>query len=371
MSARVFYCFLKGRMQTVEQRDSEITKPDVRVHREILQRWVERVSQIRVSQDREPIINKEKFLSLLEVAQTTQVPLHFVAIGCQDWVKPGWGDPTVDRIMGKISGDNKRAQRFITEMAEFSKALTTLRVPHAIHFSLSDIEALIHIHLQNMGLVIHNSNAAELLDKNVAFLSDKLQGKGAPVEPFIHSEVLKSLLHMDSLEELQKYFSGQDTVHYRVFLDALYEFDLRETAQHLVGIDELGPVWLDIQSFNFGDDVIALENAAKAVAPEMPILSLFPNAGNWHAGQQTSASFPSRESIVAEIIQSNTTPQTQAEWVNRLHKTKDATLNQAIQTFGHEAVTITSGEEKTLAVRLFFQLVFGFDPLEQGAQEDI
>ncbi|MBP9699742.1 hypothetical protein KBD71_00505 [Candidatus Woesebacteria bacterium] len=345
-----------------------LIRPEQRqlVTQNIIDHWVGQLAQLRISDIRESIINKQRFIDLLVKSVQTQTPLSFIALGCQDWVKPEWGDPHVDRIMGRINSSNKRARRFTTEVASFSSALISLGVPHQIHFTLSDIEALIHIRLQNMGLTIHNSDAQEVLEKNVRFLTEELQKLGAQVVQFTHSTVLEDLFGTTNLAELQQRITGHHTVKYRTFLDNLYKVDLTQTAIHVAGENTLGPVWLDIQSLNFTDDVISLAQAAQEVAPDMPILTIFPNAGSWHAGQQASITFPKREDVVAQMLGHTRTPASQKEWKDKVHKTNDEKLIQLLQKFGQEISVIDSGMEKTLAVRAFFQLVFEFDPFDQS-----
>lgn len=356
-------------MNVVERQSRSENGADNVAEREIFRRWLEILEGIRVSEHREPIINKEQFLQMLEMARVTQQPIVFVAIGCQDWVKPEWSETDTDRIMGKVTAENKRAKRFVAELAGFSQALSSFNVPHRIHFSLSDIEALMHIHLQNLGLVIHNDDAEEVLKRNVRFLAQKLQENGAQVEPFNHSQILQKILGTEDLAEMQSKISGSGEVNYRQFLDNLYVLDIETTAQQFIGENEVGPAWLDIQSFNFIDDVIALQNTAAQVAPEMPILSLFPNAGNWHAGQQATVTFPSKQDVVARMIGSQSTPQTQEEWLNKVHRTKDRDLISVLENLGQDGVAISSGPEKMAAVRMFFSIVFGFDPLQNRTQE--
>ncbi len=353
-------------MQAVET--GRFIRPEQKqlITQHVIGHWVEQLAQLRLSESRDSIINKERFIELLVESVQTQRPVSFVALGCQDWVKPDWGDPHVDRIMGKIQRNNKRAQRFTTEMASFSTALTSLGVPHKIHFSLSDIEALLHIHLHNMGLTIHNEDATEVLERNVLFLVEELQKLGAQVEHFIHSDLLQRMFQTTTLDELQQCIAGKSAVSYRTFLDQLYKIDLAHTAHHCVHENTLGPVWLDIQSLNFTEDVVSLAQAAQEVAPDMPILTIFPNAGNWHAGQEATTTFPNKEQVIAQMLGHTKIPASQQEWVNKMHKTKDGILIELLQKFGHEITGISSGLEKTLAVRAFFQLVFEFDPFEQS-----
>lgn len=346
-----------------QELDPNHLERNTQVENALLSRWADHLEKIQISEHREPVINKEKLLALMEEAQATQNPLVFIALGCQDWIKPEWGDPDVDRIMGRIRPDDKRAKRFITEMASFSSSLRSLSIPHRIHFSLSDIEALLHIHLQNMGLTIHNQDASEIVGKNVSVMADKLLEHGVHVSPFIHSQVLAELLGANTLEEMQTQIAGTTEIYYQDFLRNLYITDIQKTRKHFVGEDGLGPVWLDIQSFNFTEDVTSLEQAARTFAPEMPILSIFPNAGNWHATHQPSVQFPSRDDLIAQMMGLSATPQSQAEWLKKLHKTRDDVLVEAFERFQQERPTITSGSEKTLAVRMFFQLAFNFDPL--------
>lgn len=334
-----------------------------RIERALINSFVEHLTSIQISTDRVPVTNSERLTELLYTAQSQRKTLVFTAIGCQDWLPAPTDDPQTDKIMGKLSSDQKRVARFSQEMADFSQALSSFDVPHRIHLSLSNIEPLIHIKLQNMGLRIHNPDTA-LLDDNVHFLADLIRSKGGNVDAFIHSSVLQQLTQTDSLRAFQELIAGHPNPTYRDFLDNEYRFDVKNTAAAFVQPHELGPVWLDIQSFSYHEDVISLARAAQELAPEMPLLSIFPNAGNWSSRTRPQANFPSRLEVLSTKLGFDRKPETEVEWLKKLRKAKNEPLVEIISTLLQEAFQISSVEEKNLAIRIIYLLVFGVDPLE-------
>jgi len=352
-------------MSTFEQKHSlqlpDLLSGEVKNYFEkrLMMEWLTILEQNKVSEIRQPIINKERLLELIITAQRTQQPLVFVAIGCQDWIKPEWGDPRKDRIMGKISPEDKRVRRFVNEMSSFSQALSSFEVPHRIHFSLSDIEALIHIELHNMGLVIHDPDKSRL-ELYVINLATSIQLNGGVVEPFIHSKILQKLFQFPTLQGYQEFLTGQSDPSYRDFLDREYVVDLSLVANYFVRPNELGPVWLDIQSFNFEDDVISFEKMAQETNPEMPILSIMPNAGNWHGRTKPQGIFPQRSEILSLLIGLNQQPKGEEDWSRKLSKAKNEPLQQLISGI----------MEKVFAVRLVSLLAFGIDPMLKESREN-
>lgn len=353
----------------IHEIDRQPSETEIVVIAKLLDRWVSELEGISLSENRSAVINREQLLASLIEAHRTQQPLVFVAIGCQDWIKPEWIDNQEDRLLGKIRVDDKRVKRFIAEMAQFSASLRSLHIPHRFHLSLSDVEPLMHIKLQNMGLVIQNPEAVEFLDQNVTGLTTQLQSHGVAIEPFSHAHVLADHFQTTSLDELQTMIAGKKNPSNREFLDGLYAVDLTHTCTSFVAPNEVGPVWLDIQSFNFSEEVASLAQIAQDVSPDLPILSVFPNAGNWRAAHHTSPKFSSREQLLAEIVGLQSLPQTPQEWWKKLHKSKDEAISGALLLLGQEPVTITSGQEKSLAVRMFMKAAFDLDPLSSDSKE--
>lgn len=335
------------------------TKRDFEKH--LLQQWVLRIGQNQTSELRDPIINGDRFVELLLQAQEEQRELVFVAIGCQDWIKIDSSDSNQVMGMGKLSLSNKRVSRFVDEVADFSKALSSFKIKHRICFSLSDIEALLHMELGNMGATIVNHDRQLLID-NVFLLANAIQEKGGIIQPFIHSELLLEITQAHSLREFQTIIAGENPT-YRAFLDNEYPFDLQNTPLALMKSENTGPIWLDIQSFNFRDEVDSFADAARKVAPDMPLLSIFPNAGNWKGGQKPKGTFPPREELLASLIGLDMTPDNLDQWVAKLRKAKNIPLEQIINGIFNNEFAIASVEEKILAVRIICLLGFGFDPL--------
>ncbi len=334
--------------------------------KKLLQAWTEGLKNHGVSELRSPVIHPERFIALLHQAQQEQKTLVFSALGCQDWVDAEWANPETDKLLGRIQPDGKRAKRFIQEMSSLSSALESFGVKHRIHFSLSNIEGLLHLHLNNMGLNILNEDAPEIMRDNVEKLAQKMQSMNASVVPFDHTQLLTQLTQASSLEDIQLRLTGKTAPSYREFLDALYAYDAACTAPSFVQNSELGPVWLDIQSFNFEKDVLSLETAFKTVAPEMPLLSIFPNAGNWRAATKPQATFASRSEIVANMLRVQPIPGDESQWMKKIHKSRDEDLIRALSDVYREGMSITNGQEKTFFSRLFYELAFGIDPLSHA-----
>lgn len=353
---------MSGSHEHLQNSQELVSKKEV-FEDKLLTTWLDLLSRNQVSEIRSPIINREQLLGMLQISKRTQHPIVIVAIGCQDWIKPEWGDPRKDRLMGRISPQGKRAGRFTQEMAKFSQALSSFQIPHRIHFSLSDIEALIHMELQNMGLEIHNPDP-ELLAENVIQLADKIQSLGGQISPFIHSQRLHKLLQTPDLRSYQQRVAQKTNPTYREFLDRQYEIDLGLLANTFVGPNEVGPIWLDIQSFNFEDDVRSFEATVRMVSPQMPVLSILPNAGNWHGRLKPMGTFPTRDEVLASLMRFEHLPQDQTDWVRKLRKAKNEPLEQLISEIFAESFMITNAQQKTLAVRLLCLLAFGMDPLE-------
>lgn len=342
-------------MKNELQRNAEIA------NQQLIEMWVESLTEAGKGIVEVPIENKDIFIDLLLTAQREQKTLVFMAIGCPDWIKPEWGDPTHDRLIGEIDKKNKRGQRFSQEIALFQQALTSFNIPHRIHFSLSNVELAMQIELKNMGLEIHSMDPLNNLAESMNVLVENVQDLGGRIEPFDHLELVRQLLQEDDLALLQSIIARSSAPTMREFLDALYAFDVTQTAPALVNDDEIGPVILDTQTFEFTDDVIALRTAAKKLDPDLPILAIFSNAGNWHAAPSPLSSIMNKKEFLADQLEIPF-KENPEEIAQQLLNQSDATVVRFLENLGH-SLTIENHEEKLSAIQMLMLIAYNWDPL--------
>lgn len=358
-----FFVIKRKEIMPKTSKEGEMNDRDQKVENALLLHFVNQLTVRGSINQPESLLNKNRFLILLEQAWATQTPLVFIAIGCPDWIKMQTENGDTSLMIGKLHHDNKRIQRFALEMASFSQALSSFGIPHRMHFSLSDIQA--HMTGQkSLSTEPQNTDLTEILESNDLLFAEKFNTLGIPIYHFKHSQVLAKILGEDSIDKLPQAIARQTEISLPQFLFNLYELDLQFTATHFVDTTEKGPVWLDIQSANQTDENSLIRRASKRLEGSMPFLSLFPNAGDWHASHRSSVVFPKREDLIAQLLGLNSIPQNTQEWMNKIHKIKDEKIIEILRMLGQDAAPITSGIKKTLAVRTFFKLVFSFDPLE-------
>lgn len=321
-----------------------------------------------------PTVNKERFDDLIKKAQTNNKTLVFIALGCQNWLIPDWGNPEENRIISLIGKDNKKAQRFATGLTSFQRALESFDVQTEIHFSLSDIEARLHLQLQNMGLTIHNSESAlENQDKNIASIVELVKKAGGNIIPFSHSKLIEETLETRSLQEIQTLIAGHKNPTMREFLDGLYAFDLSQLVAHFTTPNKLGPVWLDIISINFQEDIHILRQLASRLAPDLPIIAPFKNGGNWHAKPVAESTFLTKKEMVSDELAIDSRL-TKEDWLRQARGKPDQAIANLLAKLEFQ-MTINSSEDQVEALALLASTTFpGWDArpfLENKAIEQI
>ncbi len=320
------------RFQTIEQREQ--------FEHLLLQRWMEQIGMVQ---------NPQSFIALLQSSLQTKRPVVFFGKGCPHLITTPRGRNRTHKAIGAQRNHTNRVKRFSKELASFQAALQSFSIPHRIHLSLSDVEARMYNEHPAMGVVLHNDDLHESLKTNEQFFRDAIAAAGAFATLFSHSQTLQSLSGPRDLKAA--------TVIPRDFLDRLYEFDLTTTAPHFVSRDELGPVWLDIQSTSFADEMTAQQRAAHTIAPTMPVLSAFPNAGNWNSGVVGTRDFWTKEDVLAAILGLKQVPQPN-EWRNKLHRIPDPQIIDILsRSSRRDDIQILDGVDKNLAVSIICWLM--------------
>lgn len=336
------------------QHTIEVTRDD----KKFAQRRLRRVfSSHIINNSVASAMKTDRLEELLSEAADSQEPLELIAIGCQDWIKPSWGDPKKDRLIGPLNRDKPRARRFAQEVASFQHALKTLRIETRIHFSISNIEARLHLALGNMGLVIHNVDARKNIDESTEKLSMLISEAEGCVETFDHMETVRQITGAASDKQLQETIAKKSNPSMREFLDALYAFDLSELPNHLCSRENPGPMWVDIQSMGFADDVISFRKTAEILAPELPVVSPFKNSGNWHSSVDSLTLFPTKIKLLSQLF-ALPPMRSEAELVNRLQRRPDRILQQGLAALGKENISINDRRSQLDAIHAISLLAF-------------
>lgn len=331
--------FFIGKNMTFNETQSNIES----ARQSLVLSWLKSVDQVCVV----PTVNLSMAANLITQAQSSGATLAFVAIGCADWVD--WSNES-EKIwhIGKIDAKNKRALRFADEIKSFQQALSSFQVNSVINFSLSNVE--IHdSRTQTLGGKFDDqTQAQENINISNQLLTEIFSQSGINFNPFNHWELVNQL-GFDSTRQFTTYFD---------FINSLYAFDLAHTAPGLIQPGQIGPIWLDIQSFSFPELVTALRNEAKICMPDLPILSPFKNAGNWHAKPETANRFPD----IFELMQHNFNFKSATsieEWQEKALKLPDEVILAALNALGFIDIQINDDwNNRKQAIKLLAQIAF-------------
>lgn len=309
----------------------------------LLSSWLKIVEQKSLAS----IINFDRTVAFFQQAQKTGQTIAFVAIGCADWVDWSTEKEKIWHV-GRVDSSNKRLDRFTNEVGFFQNSLLSFGINSIINISLSNAEMFDN---RPQGLD-GRFDDLDLARQNV-FLSNqsltaKLAEKKINFKLFNHWQLIQQLGFVT-----QKSFSL-----YLDFIKELYCFDLSITGPNLVNSDQIGPIWLDIQSFSWPELVEAMRRNAQICAPELPILAPFINAGNWHAKPEPENRFPNAFELMQEKFNfkpANSKP----EWLAKTVKLPDNLILSALQALGFQDFTIDDNwDRRKQAVDLLANIVF-------------
>ena len=260
----------------------------------LVEEWVKTLESKTICDYRAPVIGN--FAELLVRAYGQNRTMTFVGVSCQPWTKVST-IPEVDAIP-LIDRTCKKPRRFVAEVASFFRALESFGIGYRFFYSVSDIEVEMHVALENMGLRIENADAICNVRKNQEILIEMLLDAGVNVCGFSETEVLMRELKATSLHELQRKIAGPDP-SYAELLNALYEFEFATVLPSLVE-DEF-VVWLDVQTFAYRHLVEDFEAQARQFAPDVPLVSVIRNCGNWNCGGVAMNAFLTKQELFAQI----------------------------------------------------------------------
>lgn len=318
--------FFIGEIMTVERTNNKIELAKTR----LLSTWLENVN----CQSLTPIVNFDKTVNLFHQAQSSGQILAFIAIGCADWVD--WSNSS-EKIwhVGKIEATNKRLNRFAHAVLAFQQALLSFGVNSTINISLSNVE----MHDERPQGLDGRFDDLTLAKENISLSNKMMMNKfselGINCTFFDHWQLVTQLGFVT-----QKQFSA-----YLDFIKDLYSFDLSCTGHALVGPGQLGPVWLDIQSFSFPELIITLRKEAQFCAPDLPILSPFKNASNWHAQAEPENHFPNIFELMHNQFQFKPA-QSKEEWLEKSLKLPDEIILAALEALGITDIIIDNNWTK-------------------------
>jgi hypothetical protein len=312
-----------------------------RSQRQLLESWLHRVDSSCVK----PVQNPGGAIELLHQAKITGQALSFVAIGCADWQDWSDGHEKVWHI-GKINSDNKRARRFAEEVAQWQNSLSSLGINSVINFSLSNVEILDPIGSNLDSRLDDPEIAAGNVGSSNQEMAHLLRAAGANIRQFDHFQIWQRLAQptraRNSLE----------------FLDSLIRFDFSVTAPLLVDPNEVGPIWLDIQSFAFKESSHLFRLLASEAAPDLPLITPFRNSGNWHARPETKNTFPD----IFELLNREfgfKPAQSQSEWKEKALKIPDSATLAALRALGvTNLVTDDNWEKRKEAIEALALIAF-------------
>ncbi|MCL1839483.1 hypothetical protein FWF89_00570 [Candidatus Saccharibacteria bacterium] len=289
---------------------------DTRAFSFLVREWVKTLDSKAVCDYRKPVVGN--LTELLVKAFGQNRTLTFVGASCQPWMKVST-IPEVDAIP-LIDPTRKRPRRFAAEVASFFRALESFGINYRFMYTVSDIEVRVHAELGNMGLQIANIDAMENARANQDMLVGMLLEAGVNVQRFSELDALTQYLRPNSLEHLQWLMAGRDPT-YAQFLSSLYELEFT-TVLPAIAEDELA-IWLDVQTFAYRDLVEDFEMKAREFAPDVPLVSVIKNCGNWNYGSIEQNTFLSKNELLAklcgfDIRDKHQVPVTTDEWKNKL-----------------------------------------------------
>lgn len=314
----------------------------------LLHQWLNHVEDHSLT----PSTNLGHAKEILHQSQISGQTVAFVAIGCADWVD--WSNET-EKIwhIGKIDPSNKRAERFVNEVSDFQRSLTTLGITSVINIALSNVE-MNNPHSQGLdGRFDDHQLAKENIATSNQSISKMLLSAGVNCQSFDHWKTINQLGFNEPVRIPNSYLD---------FIKTLYSFDLTRTGKALVRPNQLGPIWLDIQSFNFPELVEAFRQELKRLALELPILAPFKNCGNWHSKAEPKNFFPT----ALDLMQSwqRRPAESPTTWVEKTLHLPDETILAALNTFEVNDLAISGWKERIDAVRVLSIIAFSWDPIE-------
>lgn len=308
--------------------------------------WLESVDK----QSPAPIVNFNHAVELLNLAQKTKQPVAFVAIGCADWHK--WDTPEEKTWhVGKIDLNNKRANRFARELKSFQGTLESFGVDSMINLSLSNVEMNDPHRLPEFDGRFDDQETAQInVELSNHNLADILAAAKVKSRLFNHWQLIQQL-------GFGQIFPTPPTT-YQEYMGRLYAFDLTQTALALTKTNQLGPIWLDIQTLSFPELVSELRLQAASQAPVLPIMAPFKNCGNWHSKPEPENHF----SDIFELMHSNfhcKPAATQTEWLEKTLKLPDSIILTALTTLGISSFSIDDNwDRRKKAVDLLANIAF-------------
>jgi len=332
--------------------------------------WIDQLN----TQSPLPIHNTEQLTSLCNKATLEQKPLILLVMGCHDWRTPPWAIETPEedtvRIIRRITTETPRAQKTAQGFVELQVAFASFGVNTQTFLTLSNVEALMHNSLENMGRQLVNHDLLENLEQSQQSLLNLIHQKGGEAMPFDHQKVLFQLTGFTDLRELQQVLTGEQCPTVRQLDDSLYQFDLYNLPRFFSDqIDCAGIIWIDIISTTlFHEDSQRLREVAKSVNPHIPIMAPFFNGGNWSAKPVCDTPIPSKTDILSGLLNIASRSLCEENWVARLMGTSDKTLQTCMKNLGIE-VLIDNKEDRAWVVNFIFRLAFGEKPIQPRHHE--
>jgi len=305
--------------------------------------WLEQVNQ----QSLAPIINQEKAVDLLSQAKSTKQEVAFVAIGCADWVDWSNAEEKIWHV-GRIDKTNKRLSRFTNEVLSFQQALLSFGINSVINISLSNVEMHDERPQGLDGRFDDQPLAQNNIDASNQALIDKFSEAKINFQFFDHWHLVNQL----------GFVTPRKFDTYLDFIKVLYAFDLSFTGPALVKSNQIGPVWLNIQAFSFPELVATLRKEAETCAPDLPILSPFKNASNWHAKPETENRFLNAIELMASQFQFKLTS-SETNWREKNLKLPDPVILAALNVLEIQDFIINDDwEKRKLAIEILAQIAF-------------
>lgn len=314
-----------------------------------------------------PTEESERTLVLLKQTKLSQSPICIIAMGCHIWHKPDWSESGNDRVIKTIDLDNPRANRFAKEFAGFQTALKSFGVTTLAAFSLSDVEAHLHMALKDMGLSIANEDTAALnIEQSVQNIAKLIAQNGGRVIPFDHFEVLTKIMGADKPpEEIRRLVTGQKKPKFQELLNQMYAFDVEHLPEYLFPQEprKIGILWIDLISQNqYPADAATLRQAACLRAPDLVVISPFANAGDWEGEPKPQLVIPTKKEFLSQKIGLDERASKET-WVESAQRVDDQRLVEALTLLGCLS-EINSPPLHQAAIRLLANIVFDWDPQE-------
>lgn len=317
----------------------------------LLELWLD----TSASQGKLPPINLPKAKEALEAARVNREPVELLAIGCHDWAMPEDGFPNRDWTIRRIFSDNKRLQRFSHELSSFQTSLRSFGVATNFHFTMSDVEATMLIHFDDMDAVLHNKEDAQgNMIESFKTAQKVLTKSEVEIKPFDHLCIAQDLTQTHELSLTRNTIAGSANPSLRELSDGLYRFDLTHVRSHFT--KDKPHLLLNIQSIEFDEEIESLKKSVENVSPNTPIIFPARNAGNWHAAPEPEIEFLDAQGVISGLLGINEKDADHLEWKRIVHGKSDGVLRETSDIL---EVTLDVKNERELLVSFLSALAFG------------